>query len=358
MYKTVNFKSATLVCADSLQYIKTISDNSVDLIATDPPYFRVKTESWDNQWSSNADFLAWLDEFLAEFWRILKPNGSLYMFTGSKLSADIELLTRDRFNVLNNITWTKPSGIWNKQRKENLRTYFPATEKIIFAEHYGSEGYAKGGSGYASKCAELQRNVFAPIIDKFASARQQLNISAAEINAVTGKQMCSHWFSYSQWRLPRQDDFEKLQSLFRRKAAEQGVPCPPPFDEAYEFQATAYDASRHEYDALKSQYDELRLEYEHLRRPFTLTKDVPYTDVWEFASVQYYPGKHPCEKPAALMEHIIRSSSRPGDVVADFFMGSGSTIKAALTLGRQAIGVELEEERFEQTVSEISAISG
>ena len=51
-----------------------------------------------------------------------------------------------------------------------------------------------------------------------------------------------------------------------------------------------------------------------------MTADVPYTDVWEFPPVQYYPGKHPCEKPAAMMEHIIRSSSRPGDVVADFFM--------------------------------------
>ncbi|ENW8500824.1 DNA methyltransferase, partial [Escherichia coli] len=40
----------------------------------------------------------------------------------------------------------------------------------------------------------------------------------------------------------------------------------------------------------------------------------------------------------------------------DFFMGSGSTIKAALSLGRRAIGVELEAERFEQAVSEIREI--
>ncbi|CTU11432.1 DNA methylase [Escherichia coli] len=41
------------------------------------------------------------------------------------------------------------------------------------------------------------------------------------------------------------------------------------------------------------------------------------------------------------------------DLVADFFMGSGSTVKAALALGRRAIGVELETGRFEQTVREV-----
>lgn len=45
--------------------------------------------------------------------------------------------------------------------------------------------------------------------------------------------------------------------------------------------------------------------------------------------------------------------SRPDDLVADFFMGSGSTIKAALALGRRAIGVEMEKERFNRTVGEI-----
>ncbi|ELP0956467.1 site-specific DNA-methyltransferase, partial [Escherichia coli] len=57
---------------------------------------------------------------------------------------------------------------------------------------------------------------------------------------------------------------------------------------------------------------------------------------------------------ADMLRQIITASSRPGDLVADFFMGSGSTIKAALSLGRMAIGVELEEERFNQTVREIT----
>jgi DNA modification methylase len=57
-----------------------------------------------------------------------------------------------------------------------------------------------------------------------------------------------------------------------------------------------------------------------------------------------------------MLKQIISASSRPGDVVADFFMGSGSTLKAAIDLGRKAIGVELETERFNQTVEEIRAL--
>ncbi|ENB2579379.1 site-specific DNA-methyltransferase, partial [Escherichia coli] len=107
------------------------------------------------------------------------------------------------------------------------------------------------------------------------------------------------------------------------------------------------------YTSLNRQYVELQSEYKHLRRYFGVTAQVPYTDVWTHKPVQFYPGKHPCEKPAEMLQQIISASSRPGDLVADFFMGSGSTVKAALALGRRAIGVELETGRFEQTVREV-----
>ncbi len=62
--------------------------------------------------------------------------------------------------------------------------------------------------------------------------------------------------------------------------------------------------------------------------------------MWDFSTVSSYPGKHPCEKPLALMEHIIRTSSRPGAVVLDCFAGSGTTGVAALNTGRRAILIE------------------
>ena len=46
---------------------------------------------------------------------------------------------------------------------------------------------------------------------------------------------------------------------------------------------------------------------------------------------------HPTEKPVALMEYLIQTYSTPGDIVLDFFAGSGSTAVAARNLGRQFI---------------------
>ena len=47
------------------------------------------------------------------------------------------------------------------------------------------------------------------------------------------------------------------------------------------------------------------------------------------------------QKPEALLERIIRASSNPGDLVADFFCGSGTTLLAATRLGRRFIGCDV-----------------
>lgn len=53
---------------------------------------------------------------------------------------------------------------------------------------------------------------------------------------------------------------------------------------------------------------------------------------------------HPTVKPLKLMRYLVSLFSRPGDVVMDPFMGSGSTGMACKSLGRSFVGVELEEE--------------
>jgi site-specific DNA-methyltransferase (adenine-specific) len=60
-------------------------------------------------------------------------------------------------------------------------------------------------------------------------------------------------------------------------------------------------------------------------------------------------GKHPTQKPIALLERIIKASSKPGDLVLDPFNGSGTTGIAAARFGRRYIGIERELEFLELT---------
>lgn len=53
-------------------------------------------------------------------------------------------------------------------------------------------------------------------------------------------------------------------------------------------------------------------------------------------------GKHPTQKPLALLDRVIAAFSKPGDVVLDPFMGSGTTGVSALGLGRSFVGIELD----------------
>lgn len=57
-------------------------------------------------------------------------------------------------------------------------------------------------------------------------------------------------------------------------------------------------------------------------------------------------GHHPTQKPAPLLEYLIRTHSNPGGVVLDCVMGSGSTGVAALRAGRLFIGIERDAKYF------------
>jgi adenine-specific DNA-methyltransferase len=70
-------------------------------------------------------------------------------------------------------------------------------------------------------------------------------------------------------------------------------------------------------------------------------------NVWEFARVRYRMDEyenHPTQKPIALLERIIKASSNPGDLVLDPFSGTFTTSFVAKELGRDSIGIELQED--------------
>lgn len=71
------------------------------------------------------------------------------------------------------------------------------------------------------------------------------------------------------------------------------------------------------------------------------------TDVWDIpflSTVSLERVRWPTQKPVALLERLIRVCTDPGDLVADFFCGSGTTLVAAQNLEREWIGCDLSSE--------------
>ena len=351
---------ATIYCGECLPIMADMPDNSVDLIATDPPYYRVKNEPWDRQWDKRAGFLEWIGKLCEQWQRLLKPNGSLYVFASPKMAAPVEVEVGRWFEVLNRITWRKHDGTyneggsWSRANKGQLRRFFVQKEEIIFAEHFGADSHAEGESGYGQECDKLRGFVFEPLRAYLDGERKRAAVDKADCNAACGFSrtpggMASrHYFSRSQWRLPTAEHYAAMQRLFNASCN----------GSASQYLRRDHEDLKGEYEDLRREYEHLRREYEHLRRPFSVSADVPYTDVWDFPTVRAYRGKHPCEKPLAMMEHIIRASSREGAVVFDPFAGSGTTLVAARNLGRQAIGIEQSKRWCERTQERLNPQHG
>lgn len=100
-----------LYTEDSLQWLKTISDESIDLIFADPPY-NIKKANWDC-FDSQEKYIQWSLTWISEAARILKPTGSLYVCGFSEILADLKHPAMQYFS---NCKWL----IWHYRNKANL----------------------------------------------------------------------------------------------------------------------------------------------------------------------------------------------------------------------------------------------
>ena len=79
-------------------------------------------------------------------------------------------------------------------------------------------------------------------------------------------------------------------------------------------------------------------------------------DVWVIPTTpkrEKLLGGHPTQKPLALLERIIAAVTLPGDKVLDPFSGSGTTGVAAKKLGRNFVGIELDENYVQLSIERI-----
>lgn len=298
-----NTDEAILANGDSLGLLKKIPDHSIALILTDPPYHSTKKRNiiGDTSFSKDSEYIDWMKKYAQEWKRVLKHNGSIFCFCSSTMSAQLQVMFSEYFNVLSEIVWTKPNapgydGWKQKMKKEALRQWYPHSERIIFLEN-ATEG-------------NLFKSYFGGQLTAWRKSVKMSTIKLAELTGAYGK--VNHGGAVANWEagrnIPSKEQYEKLKTAL----SEAGVSNIP--------------------------------EYEDVIRPFNVNKDVEFTDIWSFENVRQYRGKHPAEKPVALLEHAIKATTYEGDIVLDCFAGSGSAGVAAMNLNRKSILFEIDPE--------------
>ena len=140
---------------DCILGMKKILSESVDIIICDPPYNIGKDFGNNSDKQSMTDYLIWCDLWITECLRILKPNGTLYIYGFSETLAFI----RTRINC--NVRWliwhytnkVSPSlNFWQRTHESILCCYKekPNFNRDDVREPY-TEGFLKGAAGKVRK---------------------------------------------------------------------------------------------------------------------------------------------------------------------------------------------------------------
>jgi adenine-specific DNA-methyltransferase len=304
-----------LIQGDCLDVMRGMDDKSVDCVITDPPYYRIVNQEWDKQWNSLDDYISWLSLIADEWRRILKDNGSLYVFADDKTAAYIQVMLDKKFLLINNLVWHKTNALPQKNA-HLLRSWAPMTERILFySAQYDPTGW---------ETVKLDMNNFMSLRQYFKDYQHSLGLNIKQINQALGHRKAEHAFYWgsTQWDLPTAETYAELGKLHHN-----------------------HGFVRREYEDLRREYEDLRREYEDLRRVFNAdenTHDVIATPI--------IGGKenteHPTTKPIAIMKRLIEVSTNPELTVLDCFMGSGTTGVACVQLNRNFIGIEIDPNYF------------
>lgn len=309
-----------LLCGNStkIEDVSVLMDNKkADLAFNDPPYgMKKEKDGVKNDNLNYDDLLEFNKKWILLQFEYLKENGSWYCWGIDEPLMDIysgilkPLIKQQKATFRNLITWDKGCG--QGQNSEHTRSYATADEKCLFVM-CGVQGFNNNSDNYFEG--------WEPIRDYLLKSRLEMGWDVPEMKRIAGHSDLNrdHWTGKSQFSLPTEKVYNKL-----KKEAER----------------LNKNAFKKEYDELKKEYDELKDEYYSTRAYFNNTHD-NFNNVWSFKR-DLTNLKHTTPKPIELCDRIIKSSSREGEIVLDFFGGSGSTLIACEKTKRKCYTIELE----------------
>ncbi len=293
-----------IICGDARD-MSAVPDGSVHLIVTSPPYNVAKGYPNHNDDLSLDDYVGLLNAVWRECHRVLAPGGRLCI------------------NVAN--TDRKPYLSLVSVIDEELRT----SEQTWL--HRGHIIWDKGASaGISTAWGSFGRSTNPTLRDVHEYitlwSKDQLRLDDGDETAITGNQFVA--WTRSIWRP------EELLPELQRKIAEKLA------------------------DARRRGKDDAWIA-ESIARAVWGQATEPGSMVWEMLTETGVP--HPTPFPVELPKRLIELYTKPGDVVLDPFMGSGSTAIAAVLARRHYVGYELSaeycalaEKRVEHEVAKIA----
>ena len=283
---------------DCLTGMKSLPDNCVDCCVTSPPYFNLRDYGIDGQIGlekSPEEYIDRLTEVFTEVFRVLKPEGTLWLNLGDSYDNAKSLIgipwmaafaLRDRigFRLRNDIIWHKlnpqPESIKDRCTKAHEYIFLMSKQEKYFFDHEAIQEIATGYDGRKDTIMHGSKKYNMPIMP---SGNRQT--------------MATH--GHQRWRFKNlQDDGQQPNSMHIRRAA--GLP-----DQQYPVRNKR--------------------------------------DVW---SVATKPEKaaHFAVYPEELIRPCILAGCPKGGLVLDPFMGSGTTARVARKYNRNFIGYELNPE--------------
>lgn len=282
------FKINNIYNTDCIKSMKKLSDESIDLVIADPPYWKVVSEKWDYQWKTEQDYIKWSLQWIKEVARILRKGGSFYCFGYFRTLALLVPYLEDLgLELRQQIILDKGIKAISGRATKNYKMFPNVTESILFIVKDNKK-----------------------FIRFFLKERQRaLGLSSKQINEALGVKSNGGgmWSIYTGENIckqfPTKIVWEKLSRILH-----------------------------------------FQLNYEKIAQ--TYNSQMGYTDVWR--DIDFYSEKryHPTQKPIALIRRIIYASSNEGDIVLDPFTGCGSTQLAAIGLKRNFLGFEIDENYF------------
>lgn len=388
MFGILEQMTESVIQADCLEYLKTLPDNSLDAVVTDPPYelgFMGKT--WDNTGIANSV------ELWSQVLRVLKPGGHLLSFGGTRTYHRMASAIEDAgFEVRDMVEWVYGSGFpkslnigkavdklqGNERKTVGLKR--GANRLINQAPNgrrngNGTWGNETGRSPYLDKGTsewEGWGTALKPAHEPIVLARKPIEkgLSVAEnclkwgtggididgsrvSGEITTINILKKWSGFGQEKQPEYK--QEINSSGR-------FPANLIHDNSEEVRECFPEAG----NGWKRNYGEDYRGKQYGGGSFGgggYLGNSTYADSGNasrfFKSILYYPkaskkernegmeesrNTHPTVKPVALMEYLIQMVTKQGQTILDPFAGSGTTLVAAFKTGRGYIGIEKEEQ--------------